>query len=60
MFYIFVAVLDAKYEQIDEQFKDQFYDEVVKVYNDLIENYGLYDDILESVWGSVLRKFKII
>lgn len=60
LFYIFVAVLDAKYEQIDEQFKDQFYDEVVKVYNDLIENYGLYDDILESVWGSVLRKFKII
>lgn len=60
LFYIFVAVLDAKYEQIDEEFKDQFYDEVVNVYNDLIDNYGLYNDILESVWGSVLRKFKII
>lgn len=60
LFYIFIAVLDAKYEQIEDQFKDKFFDEVVNVYNDLIENYGLYDDILESVWGSVLRKFKII
>ena len=60
LFYIFVAVLDAKYEQIDEQFKERFFNEVVNVYHDFINNFGLYDDILESVWGSVLRKFKII
>ena len=60
LFYIFISVLDSKHNQIEDKYKEEFFKEVQKVYDDLINNYGLYDDILDCVWGSVLRKFKVI
>lgn len=60
LFFIFMTVLDTKYEQIDNQYKDQFFTKIVDFYDDLINNYGLLDDIMSTVWRSVLEKFNVL
>lgn len=55
---IFDVILDTKYEQIEEQFKEEFYNQVQEVYKNFITDYGLYNDILENVEKSILDKFQ--
>ena len=55
---IFNTILNTKYEQIDDEFKERFFLEIQNVYRNFITDYGLYEDILESVDQSILDKFK--
>ena len=56
--YIFKLVLNLKYNQIEDKYKEKFYDEVQGVYRTCIKNYGLYEDIKENVDINVLNFFK--
>ena len=58
--YIFKDVLNIKHNQIDDKFKESFFEACVNVYQDFSDNYGLHEDILKYVDEQVLRKFKII
>lgn len=51
-------VLNTKYYQIEDQFKDEFFKQAQGVYKNLIVDYGLYNDILKYVNKSILDKFK--
>lgn len=56
--YIFVSILNGKYNQIENQFKEYFFNQAQEVYKNFIVDYGLYDDILKYVDESILDKFK--
>lgn len=58
--YIFVDVLNGKLNQIEDKFKDEFFKRALTVYKDFIDEYGLYEDILECVDENVLKRFNII
>ena len=55
---IFESILNNKYEQIENQFKDEFYIKTQEVYKSFIVDYGLYEDIKNSVNPEILKKFK--
>lgn len=52
--------LDYKYNQIEDKFKEEFFKQVQNVYINFVNDYGLYDDILENVDKDLLDKFKFI
>ena len=56
--YIFKLVLKVKYNQIENQYKTEFFKQVQGVYRSFIKDYGLYDDIKENVDKDVLIFFK--
>lgn len=56
--YIFASVFDGKYNQIDEELKEEFYKQVQESYKVYIKKYGLYKDIKENVNEEVLDFFK--
>lgn len=56
--YIFVSVFRGKYYQIEDEFKDQFFNEIQEAYKVYIKKYGLYNDIKENIPQSVLDFFK--
>ncbi|WP_406535127.1 glycosyltransferase family 2 protein [Methanobrevibacter sp.] len=58
LYYIFVSVLNGKYNQIEEKYKDKFFEEIQGVYRYFVKEYHLYKDILENVDESVLSRFK--
>ncbi|MBQ6099341.1 MAG: glycosyltransferase family 2 protein [Methanobrevibacter sp.] len=51
--YIFKALL-IKYNKIEDQYKDEFYNAIQGVYSDFIEKYDLYDDIEKSLDNAIL------
>lgn len=56
--YIFSAVLNGKYSLIDDQYKDEFFNQVQCVYKCFIKKYGLYEDIKENVFENILDFYK--
>ena len=58
LYYIFVATLMGKYNQIEATYKKQFFIKIQKVFSDFIEKYGLYEDIKKYVDKEVLDFFK--
>lgn len=56
--YIFKSVFRGKYNQIEDEFKDQFFKEVQDAFKVYIKKYGLYKDIKENVPQDVLDFFK--
>ena len=56
--YIFVDMLNHKYNKIDEQFKEEFFKRAQMLYKDFIIKYDLYEDIQKFVKKPVLDKFK--
>lgn len=56
--YIFSFVFMGKYNQIDDEFKEEFYKRVQEAYKVYIKKYDLYKDIKENVDESVLEFFK--
>ena len=56
--YIFLSVFRSKYNQIKDEFKDDFYKSVQEAYKVYIKKYGLYKDIKENVNQYVLEFFK--
>lgn len=56
--YIFKTVLNWKYQQIEDQYKERFFSEVQGVYRTFIEDYGLYKDIRDNVDKEILDFFK--
>lgn len=59
LYYIFVATLMGKYNQIDKIYKKKFYIEVQDVFSTFIKNYNLYYDIKDNVDEEVLNFFKV-
>ena len=55
---IFSTVFMGKYNQIDEEFKEEFYRKVQEAYKVYIQKYDLYKDIKENVNENVLDFFK--
>lgn len=55
--YIF-SVFMGKYNQIEDEFKEEFYKRVQEAYKVYINKYGLYKDIKENVNKNVLEFFK--
>ncbi len=58
--YIFVSVLDRKYKTVDKRYEKSFFIEITKVYQNFINNYGLYEDIMENIDKKILKKFNVI
>lgn len=58
MTYIFSSVLNRKFDQIEDQYKDEFFKQVQGVYKTLIKDYGFYKDIKENVDEDILNRFK--
>ena len=56
--YIFKTVLNWKYHQIEDQYKERFFSEVQGVFRSFIEDYGLYNDIKDNVDNDILEFFK--
>lgn len=56
--YIFVDMLNHKYNKIDEEFKEEFFKRAQMLYKDFIIKYDLYEDIQKFVKKPVLDKFK--
>ena len=56
--YIFSLVLNRKYNEIEDQYKEEFFRKVQGVYKNLIQNYGLYKDIKENVDEDLLNFFE--
>ena len=56
--YIFSPIFREKYNQIDDEFKDDFFNAVQDAYKVYIKEYGLYEDIAENIDKSVLDFFK--
>ena len=54
--YIF-HMLNSKYEELNDKFKEMFFKEIQGVYKKFVTEYGLYDDILENVDETLLKKF---
>ncbi|WP_407376033.1 glycosyltransferase family 2 protein [Methanobrevibacter sp.] len=55
--YIF-DTLNYKYNQIEDQFKEEFYKQVQEVYKNFITDYALCEDISNHVDKTILDKFK--
>ena len=55
--YIF-NILNYKYREIENQFKDEFYTKTQEVYKSFVVDYGLYEDIKNIVNPEILKKFK--
>ena len=55
--HIFQVILDGTYNQIKNQFKEDFFEQIQTVYKNFIKDYGLYEDIVNSVDESILKKF---
>lgn len=55
--YIFAIVLNNKYNQIEDQYKEEFFKQVQEVYKSLIWDYGFYKDIKENVDPDILNFF---
>ena len=51
-------ILYIKYNQIENQFKEDFFIQAQEVYKNFIVNYELYEDILNCVDKSILDRFK--
>lgn len=47
--YIFGSILKRKYEVIDEQYKEEFFEGIQEVYEKFSNDYGLYNDIKDNV-----------
>ena len=58
MNYVFNLVLNNKYDQIEDQYKEEFFKGVQEVYRKFIQDYGLYSDIKENVDEEILNRFK--
>lgn len=58
--FIFASLLDWKYEIIEDNFKKEFYNEVLKVYEIFYNKYNLKQDIFENVNKDILKKFNQI
>lgn len=58
--YILVSVLNRKYKLVDKRYEKSFFNEISKVYQNLINYYGLYDDIIENIDYEILKKFNVI
>ena len=58
--YIFVLILNGKYKQIEEKYKEKFFNECLKVYETFYNKYNLKTDILKNVNKEVLERFKQI
>ena len=56
--YIFLLVLNRKYNEIEEQYKEEFFRKVQGVYKSLIQDYGLYEDIKNNVDEELLNFFE--
>ena len=56
--FIFSSVFMGKYNQIDDEFKEEFYKRVQEAYKVYIKKYDLYKDIKENVNQDVLEFFK--
>ncbi len=56
--YIFSTVFMGKYNQIENQFKEEFYKRVQEAYKEYMKKYNLYKDIKENVDQDVLEFFK--
>lgn len=54
--YIF-NMLNIKYEQIDTEFKDEFFKEIQNVFCKFINYYGLFDDLNEFMESNLRNKF---
>ena len=52
------SVFVGKYNQIDDEFKEEFYKRVQEAYKVYIKKYNLYKDIKENVDENVLNFFK--
>lgn len=55
--YIFSSVLNRKYNEIEDQYKEEFFKQVQEVYKSLIRDYGFYKDIKENVDPDILNFF---
>ena len=51
-------ILNGKYYQIEDRFKDEFFKQAQGAYKNFVVDYGLYEDILKYVDKSNLDKFK--
>lgn len=55
--YIFKTMLWEKYCQIKEDFKMEFFKHAQNLISNIILNYELYEDIIESIDSEILNKF---
>ena len=55
--FIFVSVLNDKYELIDDEYKKKFFNKSLEVYDIFYNRYNLKQDIFENVNKDVLKKF---
>lgn len=55
--YIFLVKLNSKYNQIDEKYKQNFFNEVLKVFDNFYKEYGLKEDIIKNVDQNMLKRF---
>lgn len=56
--YIFASILNGKHNQIEEEFKEEFFRQAQEVYKNFITDYGLCEDISKYVDKVVLDKFQ--
>ena len=56
--YIFRTLFNAKYYQIDDNLKEEFYSKVQNACKVFFEKYGIYNDIKESVNPDILEFFE--
>lgn len=52
------SILIIKHDQIEDQFKEEFFRQSQEVYKNFITDYGLYEDIVKYVNKPILDKFK--
>lgn len=56
--YILSSIFKGKYDQIEDDFKEDFFKAVQEAYKVYIKKYGLYKDIKENINNEVLEFFK--
>jgi len=56
--YILSSVFKGKYDQIEDDLKEDFFKAVQEAYKVYIKKYGLYKDIKENINKEVLEFFK--
>lgn len=56
--YIFSLIFRGKYNQIEGEFKEEFFKSVQEAYKVYVKKYGLYKDIKENVDENILEFFK--